>query len=608
MSENLRTRPRFHYWPLDPARNEIRLLRLLPPLDNGIPKELQPLSCHLEHVSLDDKPTYAALLYVFGAAQPPSFLGVNGQMLQITKNLENALRHLEKSLNCGHVWIDAVCINQGDVEEKSVQVPRMCSLYDHANVVIAWLGPSVDKSDLAMQWISDIGQEVLSYGTLPEILNGCHDETVCQLETRLASRTRAADKMPISPLIKLFGRDFWRRVWIMQEVALAKVLIFTCGRISMNWHLFFAGYWLLQRFGYASRNESDVKWRSLKEAVDQSNYFVNGSYLYKRIYCGPNAKKPLLQLLEVCRQHTRASNPRDMVFALSAMATDWEELSICVDYSKDYEEVFMEVARALIRSGGLNVLFHAQDSGSKNAAVLPSWVPDWTRPMSMTPITKGFSDDRAFSAAGTSLASNCFDRNEDQPRMIVLDGMKVGEVTSIGQIWNSKQMLDSPEAMHRWFADFEDLSRLHAINSNISEENIWQIPIAFRKPETLKWKQRGQVLQESYQILRGHVRPPEGVTNINHWYQDNVTPYMYAMYRTANQRRAFTTNQGHLGLGPGHMQSGDLVCIILGSEVPLVLRRLATGAYTLVGDAYVHGVMHGEYMEDGPAIDVFEIE
>lgn len=45
MSENLRTRPRFHYWPLDPARNEIRLLRLLPPLDNGIPKELQPLSC-----------------------------------------------------------------------------------------------------------------------------------------------------------------------------------------------------------------------------------------------------------------------------------------------------------------------------------------------------------------------------------------------------------------------------------------------------------------------------------------------------------------------------------------------------------------------------------
>ena len=581
---------------------------MLPPLDNGIPEELQPIFCHLEHVSLDEKPTFAALSYVFGAAQPPSFLGVNGQMLQITRNLEVALRHLQNSLNSGHVWIDAVCINQRDAEEKSVQIPRMCSLYDHANVVIAWLGPSVDKSDLAMQWISDIGQEVLSYGTLPEILNGCHDEKVCQLETRLASRTRAADKIPISALIKLFGRDFWRRVWIMQEVALAKILIFTCGRICVNWQLFFAGYWLLQRFGYASRHESDVKWRRLKEAVDQSNYFVNGSHTNKGIFRGPNAKPPLLQLLQVCRKHTCASNPRDMVFALSAMATDWEELSICVDYSKGYEEVFMEVARALIKSGGLNVLFQAQDSGSKNAAVLPSWVPDWTRPMSMTPITSGFSDDFAFSASGTSSASNCFDRNGDQSRMIVLDGMKVGEITSIGEIWDSEQMLNYPKAIHRWFDELEDLARLHATNSNISEENIWQIPIAFRKPETLEWRQRGQVLQDSYQILRGRLPPPEDVTNTNHWYQDHVTPYSYAMYRTANHRRAFTTDQGQLGLGPGHMQSGDLVCIILGSQVPLVLRRSVTGAYTLVGDAYLHGVMHGEYMEGDPAIDVFDIE
>lgn len=602
------SRSHFHYWPLDPARNEIRLVRLLPPLDNGVPEGSQPLFCHLEHISLDEKPTYFALSYVFGVAEPPSFLGVNGQMLKITNNLEAALRNLQTNSNLGHIWIDAVCINQRDAEEKSVQVPRMFSVYDHAKGVMAWLGPSVAQSDRAMQWMSDIGREVLSYGDLRETLAGCHDEKLSQLVTAIVSRPKAGNKMPISALIKLFGRDFWRRVWIMQEVTMATALIFTCGSISVAWHPFFAAYWLLQNLQYAKSDENKVKWQRLQGAVSQLNYFMNGSYLYKEGYGGPNAKRPLRELLEVCRQHASASNPRDMVFALSGVAADWEELAIRVDYSKHYEEVFVDAARALIRSGGLNLLFQAQDSGSKSSVRLPSWVPDWTRPMSMTPIASGFSDDRAFSASGTSSPSNHFDWNVDQSGTIALDGMQVGEITFIGQVWNSEEMGESLGAIHTWLQELEDLSTLHATGSNISSEVIWQIPIAFRKPETQEWRRRGQVLQEAFQILRSLLQPPEEVANKNGWYKESITPYMYAMYRTANHRRVFTTNHGQLGLGPGNMQTGDLVCVLLGSEVPLVLRRSVSGAYTLVGDAYLYGIMHGEYMEDNPATVVFEIE
>ena len=608
MSGNFQTSSTFHYRPLDPGRNEIRLLRFLPALDNGVPEHLQQLSCLLEYVSLDDDPTYAALSYVFGGVEPPSFLGVNGEILPITLNLEVALRHLQSSLKSRHIWIDAVCINERDAEEKSVQVPRMCSLYEHAEVVIAWLGPSVEGSDSAMQWINDIGQKVLSYGPLWKILAGCHDEKLSQLETAVTPGPGAKEIIPISPLIRLFRRGFWRRVWIMQEVAMAKTLIFKCGRVSVAWHPFFAAFWLLQKFHYTTGVEIGIEWGTLDEAFSQINFFLNGSYLYKDGYKAMNAKQPLRTLLEVCRQRTCASDPRDMVFALSGLAADWEQLAIRVDYSKEYEEIFTDVARAWVRSGDLNVLFQAEDPRLKSTAALPSWVPDWTRPRSMNPIASGFSDDRTFSASGTSSPSHYFDRNVCQSRVIVLDGVQVGDIASIGQVWNAENMGSSLEALRTWLEDLEDLSRQHTQCRNASDEAIWQVPIAFRKPKTLTWRKRGAVLQEAYQILRGIVSPPEEVTDAGLWCLRKGAPYIYSMNRAANQRRVLMTNQGHIGLGPHNMRSGDLVCILLGSEVPLVLRQSKTGKYTLVGDAYLYGVMHGEYMEDNPAIDVFEIE
>lgn len=56
------------------------------------------------------------------------------------------------------------------------------------------------------------------------------------------------------------------------------------------------------------------------------------------------------------------------------------------------------------------------------------------------------------------------------------------------------------------------------------------------------------------------------------------------------------------------MQSGDLICILLGIEVPLILRPVQTGTYILIGDAYVYGIMHGEHMDTNPMVEAYEIE
>lgn len=168
----------FQYRPLDPKHNELRLIRLCLPLSDGTVEKSKPLCCFLRHVSLDDDPNYIALSYVFGAAEPPSSLNVNGRSLRIMNNLDVALRHLQKKVKSERLWIDAVCINHQDMEEKSVQIPRMFSMYQNANQVIAWLGEAGDDSELVLQKMSCMGEKVLACGTLQEILAGAEKEQI----------------------------------------------------------------------------------------------------------------------------------------------------------------------------------------------------------------------------------------------------------------------------------------------------------------------------------------------------------------------------------------------------------------------------------------------
>lgn len=338
--QNLHPLRAFQHQQLDSRHNGIRLLRLLPPLGNEATGDVEPVSCVLEHVSLDTVPAYVAISYLWGNPKPSSYLSVNGQLLPITHNLEVALRHLRDILKSSRLWIDAVCINQCDATEKSAQIPRMLAIYEHAENVVAWLGPAADDSDLAMRSMDEMGRSVLSCGPLQEVLAGLHDHNIEQLKTNTTIGQGAEVTIPVSPLVNLFRREFWRRAWIMQEVAMSKVLVFVCGQTSVNWHRIFGASWLLQSLKIPIGSKFEVDWRLLEDAYLHVNFFIGGSYLYKCGYNRTKGKQPLRTLLEVGRQHTRASDPRDMVFAFVGLAGDWEDLCVAVDYSKTFGRIF----------------------------------------------------------------------------------------------------------------------------------------------------------------------------------------------------------------------------------------------------------------------------
>lgn len=114
----------------------------------------------LRIVSLDDDPSFSSLSYTWqgeGSAIQTSnskIICSNGT-IEITQNCSNALIRLREIFGSLTIWVDSVCIDQSDEEEKRSQIPLMREIYGKARRVFIWLGEGNENSDLAMDWLSE---------------------------------------------------------------------------------------------------------------------------------------------------------------------------------------------------------------------------------------------------------------------------------------------------------------------------------------------------------------------------------------------------------------------------------------------------------------------
>ena len=123
------------YKPLDPKRSHIRLVTIHP--KNQVSQQIK---CDLETYPLDKQLDYEALSYVWGEQGSEIEILLNGQVFPVRWNLAFALMDLRLADRPRRLWIDAICINQGDHEERSSQVLLMRQIYRYASRVVVWLG------------------------------------------------------------------------------------------------------------------------------------------------------------------------------------------------------------------------------------------------------------------------------------------------------------------------------------------------------------------------------------------------------------------------------------------------------------------------------------
>jgi hypothetical protein len=210
------------------------LLTLEPDLYAGF------LKCTLRIASMSEEEDYEALSYVWGEDTGRKTILLNKEYFQISKNLDAALRQLRSDQPLT-LWIDAICINQKDDEEKGWQVGMMAEIYRDARRTIIWLGHETPESTLAFDFLATLEKD--------DMFGESSDETDDLIRWEADLKSLAAHIWALATadlsihrgvkalLDNVVSREWWRRVWVVQEAAVSQELVLKCGQREIPWRV-----------------------------------------------------------------------------------------------------------------------------------------------------------------------------------------------------------------------------------------------------------------------------------------------------------------------------------------------------------------------------------
>ncbi|KAN0110910.1 HET domain containing protein [Hyaloscypha variabilis] len=306
-----RPKPEGNYSRLHLSQKEIRLFELLPK-SNG--EEIQG---SFVYADLSNCPAYTALSYTWGEPKHIQMVKLHGSnAIKVRSNLSNFLCQQAATIDTPKLfWIDAICIDQDNIHERNHQVNLMKEIYANATDMHIWLGNEADESDIAMDFI----REKAALGLKPK---GIGFRTPWRRDEGKA-------------LCELFERPYWRRMWIIQEVAHAQKITVGCGSKTFDWECLETLYLTLKKI-------EDTGWFAHQQhAINilQSSAFV---MVWQRAYWRhPQTPTPALKDLIELFQGWKCTDVRDKVFALINMAT--LETRINPDYSLTARDIYFAV-------------------------------------------------------------------------------------------------------------------------------------------------------------------------------------------------------------------------------------------------------------------------
>ena len=204
--------PYFQYTSLKDSTDQIRLLTF----DSRV-KTAPYLHYTLQIYQLQHAPKYIALSYQCGSEEAKEQILVNGQTFLIRPNLHDFLDRLATSQPLV-LWTDAVCINQEIDDERTQQVKLMGQIYRMADQVFAWLGGAADDSDMLIDFMNE-------KAATWELLQEHRNDIAAELYSRKLCNS----------IFRLCTRSYWGRVWIIQELVLARDIVFVCGSRKLGW-------------------------------------------------------------------------------------------------------------------------------------------------------------------------------------------------------------------------------------------------------------------------------------------------------------------------------------------------------------------------------------
>jgi hypothetical protein len=489
----------------------------------------------------------------------------------ITQNLALALRHLRQQLEPRVLWVDALCIDQFNNDEKSKQVALMGLIYSSANRVIVWLGPEKNQSSEALAVLDDMSNEVEIDWRTMKMRSSSHCSSEDWANPFMTLPFKPSELLPV---ITLFERPYFRRAWIRQEIVLARDAIVHCGLRKISWQSFRRSVICLRLKPIATNGLQQGLWIRFSEATHALFclcQITRGQYRFVH--------------LRFSQQLVACQDSRDRIYSVLSLLCDNDRLlRIEPNYNLPVEDLFTDVAQRILRRM-CSLSFLNSCHQASNVLRLPSWVPDWSacHPKTQPPSTSWSAcawisaqgiirDDRLYATGvTTSRIDTVIDLNIGQPEnawdttLMLLRRIKPADTRDatpdmLRQVLRKYCLAVTNYSPTTFEIPLEDLMQ--------ALEFVWSSPASWAE------------LEAEYPVSSVLAR---FLTNCHH---------------TLLSRSFMLTSHGYVGAGPADAQMGDIVCILLGCGYPILLRRVQTKSssslWNIIGSALVPGLMHGE--------------
>ena len=575
-------------------------------------------SCELIEVPLDESPPFEAISYNWGVKPPSTPIDVDGALVLVTATIDELLWY-RRSIFTSHLfWIDGICINQNDPDEKSSQLPMMAKIYGRAARVVVWLGAPESRKD------THIVRKMIRALNWPEIIIST---------TALLPSLFGNEKEAFIAVGKLFSHPWFERIWIVQEVAAGKIVHVMYHGICIDWEVLVAA---ANRLGHntelktlllrhnlpkaTASNTSDYESRqdTTVNIVDQIHW-PHLEFLTNIRRSTQMGKMLPLSLHLVATRGCKATDPRDKIFGLLGIAEDGPKFPpSCKD---DVDQVFLKATAFVLSTKEWFLLLstagrgYGSWNGKKRPELvdkLPSWVPDYNSDM-----VAGARLATTYSLLSRDPAGKVtfFMSNDKIIQLQVFSFDKIKYLGPKAKIYSSSDHLPNPDvpidawtgddSSANWYICARRLARQKLSSSLESQEvvdqHFWELCMnaseyidAMGTVPTLYAPlsvEARKLFESCLSIEQGEFKIPSTMER----FQEMILMIMYLARRFAFSTggKAFCiTATEHMALVPPLAEDGDTLEHVRGGYIPMVLREKGPGVRRaeLVGTCLVHGV------------------
>lgn len=468
------------------------------------------------------------------------------------------------------LWIDAICINQEDLEERSEQVLRMEYIYEWAERVVVWLGNGKNGktggNNVAMTALEDLGRRVeVNWSTQTATWQKPITESSPWMDS--VERINLEKHIPfnestISALVILLSNDWFERLWVWQEIHLSYEAILVCGYDQIPWLHFRDALFCLS----AQTKQGDLLYPLLRSLVQ---------------FCEPPKNLTTAGMLRRTRK-LKCTDPRDKIYALQGiLRRTFPKYHISrPDYRPGSEaNIYKDFVINYITSSRRLEILKLCNFG-KPPLNLPTWVPN----LFVTENIDEYSLGPGYAAAG-SRAEIFYNRSST---LVVKGVWCESTITSIQkaipgerfEYWKVVSMIQQFWAV---------VSNRSPHDANLRMRLLCRTLMSGYFADTHDPPYRVRLSSAKCDILLLKILEDSADTS------EDMLQFLGHLWEYIQGRIIFVTDDGHFGLGPDTTKPGDSVFVLMGSATPLILRpSLIKNGHQVIGPCYCSGLMDGE--------------